>query len=78
MVAERVESELLAFVDEVGSNTSPSPVRAWSPREERARCSVPCNRGPNTILLASMSAEDMGASMAVEGATTTAVFETYV
>ncbi len=55
-----------------------SVVRAWSRRGERAYCSVPRNRGPNTTLLASMSIEGMGPSLAVEGATTTAVFEAYV
>jgi len=45
---------------------------------ERAYCSVPRNRGKNTTLLASMSVRGMGSSLAVEGATTAAVFETYV
>src|SRR5215217_3600261 len=45
---------------------------------ERAYCSVPRNRGKNTTLLASMSVQGMGSSLAVEGATTAAVFETYV
>jgi hypothetical protein len=40
--------------------------------------SVPRNRGPNTTLLASMSVEGMGTALAVEGATTAAVFEAYV
>jgi transposase len=39
---------------------------------------VPRNRGKNTTVLASMSVEGMGASLAVEGATDTEVFETYV
>ena len=34
--------------------------------------------GPNTTLLASMTAEGMGACLAVEGATTRIVFETYI
>jgi transposase len=45
---------------------------------ERAYGSVPRNRGRNTTVLASMSVEGMGPSMAVEGATTARVFETYV
>ena len=45
---------------------------------ERARCSVPRNRGPNTTLLASMTAEGMGACLAVDGATTRLVFEAYI
>ena len=41
-------------------------------------CSVPRNRGKNTTLLSSMSMEGMGPSLAVEGATNSEVFETYV
>jgi transposase len=39
---------------------------------------VPRNRGPNTTLIASMTARGMGPCLAVEGATTRIVFETYV
>ena len=78
LFSEEVDSKRLVFVDEMGANTSLSSLRAWSKRGERAHCSVPRNRGRNTTLLASMSAEGMGSSLAVEGATTRAVFETYV
>ena len=78
MVSERVEAERFVFVDEMGANTSLSPLRAWSRRGQRAYCSVPRNRGPNTTLLASMNVEGMGPSLAVEGATTAAVFEVYI
>ncbi len=39
---------------------------------------VPRNRGKNTTLLTSLHTEGMGPSLAVEGATTSRVFETYV
>lgn len=39
---------------------------------------MPRNRGKNTTLLASMTPEGMGPCLAVEGATTKAVFEAYV
>jgi len=78
MVSEGVGPERLVFVDEMGANTSLSPLRAWSRKGQRAYCSVPRNRGPNTTLLASMSVERMGAALEVEGATTAAVFEAYV
>jgi hypothetical protein len=42
--------------DEMGTNTSLHPLYAWSIRGERAHCFVPRNRGPNTTLLASMTA----------------------
>lgn len=78
MVAEQTEPERLVFVDEMGTNTSLASLYAWAPRGERARHSVPRNRGPNTTLLASMNLSGMGASMVVEGPTTAAVFEAYV
>jgi transposase len=51
---------------------------ARAPRGERAYGKVPRNRGKNTTLVASMTAEGMGPCAAVEGATTKAVFEAYV
>jgi transposase len=78
MVAEQVEPERLVFVDEMGTNTSLSPVYAWAKKGQRAYWSVPRNRGPNTTLLSSMSVEGMGTSLTVEGATTSVVFEAYV
>jgi transposase len=78
MVAEQVEAKRLVFVDEMGTNTSLSPMYGWSKKGERAHCSVPRNRGKNTTVLSSMSAGGMGPSLAVEGATTSAVFEAYV
>ena len=42
------------------------------------RLSVPRRRGKNTALLSSMTVGGMGPSLAVEGATTARVFETYV
>jgi hypothetical protein len=55
--------------DEMGSNTSLFSLYAWAPRGERARCSVPRNRGKNKTLLASMTTEGMGPCMMVVGAT---------
>ena len=78
MFAERVDARQFVFVDEMGANTSLFVLRAWSRRVERAYCSVPSDRGPNTTLLASMSVKGMGHSLAVVGATTAAVFEAYV
>jgi transposase len=78
LVAGRIDAERLVFVDEMGSNTSLFSLYAWAPRGERARCSVPRNRGKNTTLLASMTTEGMGPCVAVVGATTRVVFETFV
>jgi transposase len=78
MVAEEIDARSLVFVDAMGTNISLSPLYAWAKKGERAYCSVPRNRGPNTTLLSSVSVEGMGPSLAVEGATNREVFETYV
>jgi transposase len=78
MVAEEIDARSLVFVDEMGTNISLSPLYAWAKKGERAYCSVPRNRGPNTTLLSSVSVEGVGPSLAVEGATNREVFETYV
>jgi transposase len=68
----------LVFVDEMGTHTSLAPVHAYAPIGERAFLEIPRNRGKNTTLLTSLHRGGMGPSMAVEGATTARVFETYV
>jgi transposase len=78
MVAEQVEPDRLVFVDEMGTNTSLSPIYAWAPKGQRVYWSVPRNRGANTTVLSSMSPEGMGPSLTVEGSTTSVVFEAYV
>ncbi len=65
-------------MDECGTHTSMTRLYARAPRGERAYGKVPRNRGKNTTLLASMSVRGMGPCLAVEGATTKTVFETYV
>jgi transposase len=78
MVAHKTEPKRLVFVDEMGTNTSLSPLYAWSRRGERARCAVPRNRGKNTTLLSSMSVEGMGPSLAITGSVDAQVFEAYL
>jgi transposase len=78
MVAGVVDPRRLVFVDECGVHTSLAPVYGYSPQGERLHLSVPRNRGENTTLVASMSLEGMGPSMAVKGSTTAEVFETYL
>ena len=77
-MAQSLDARSLVFVDEMGTNTSLSPIYGWSKKGQRACGSVPRNRGKNTTVLASMSVEGMGPSLAVEGATNANVFETYV
>ena len=66
-------------MDECGLHTSLAPIYGYAPKGERLTLSVPRSRGKNTTtLLSSMTIEGMGPSLAVEGATTARVFETYV
>jgi hypothetical protein len=66
----------------MGTHTSLAPLYAYddAPVGERAYFEIPRNlKASNTrTLLASLHAEGMGPSMAVEGATTVRVFEAYV
>jgi hypothetical protein len=55
-----------------------SDLYGYAPRGERLYLSVPRTRAKNTTVLSSMTLSGMGPSLAVEGATTTRVFETYV
>ena len=66
------------FVDEMGANISLSPLYGWSRVGERLRAKAPRNWGKNVTLISSMSLAGMGPSVAVEGATSGAVFESYV
>lgn len=77
-VSGRLDASRLVFVDEMGSNTSLSPLYGWSRVGERLRAAAPKNWGKNVTLLSSMTHCGMGPSVAVEGSTTRAVFEAYV
>jgi hypothetical protein len=66
MVAHSLDARSLVFVDEMGTNIALSPLHGWAKKGERARCAVPRNRGKSTTVLASMSMEGMGPSLAVE------------
>ena len=68
----------LVFVDECGTNTGLTPLRARAPKGERALGEAPRNHGKNTTLLASMGPGGMGSCLAVGGGTTAEVFEAYV
>lgn len=78
MVVAAVDPESLVFVDEMGVHTSLAPIYGYAKRGDRLNLEVPRNRGKNTTLLSSMTVGGMGSSLAVEGATTASVFETYV
>jgi DDE superfamily endonuclease len=78
MEVGRVDPGRLVFVDEMGTHISLAPLYAYAPIGERAFFKTPRNRGRNTTLLTSLHQGGMAPSMAVEGATTSGVVETYV
>ncbi len=78
MVGGALDPRRLIFVDECGTHTSLAALYGYCPKGERLRLSVPRNRGKNTTLLASITVEGMGPSMAVEGSSTQEVFEAYL
>ena len=78
LVAREVDAGRLVFVDEMGANVSLTPLYGWSRKGERARSNAPRNWGKNVTLLASITADGVGPPLAVEGATTRGVFETYL
>jgi hypothetical protein len=53
VVAEKVEAGRLVFVEEISTNTSLCAMYAWAPKGERARWSIPPNRGPNMTVTVS-------------------------
>ena len=67
----------MVFIDECGSNIALTPLYARAPKGERARGSVPRNRGKNTTLIAALSLDGMGAAMILEGSANTTAFELY-
>jgi hypothetical protein len=77
-ISGSLQASRFVFVDEMGSNTSLSPLYGWSRVGESLRAEAPKNWGKNVTLLSSMSTEGMGPSVAVEGANTRAVFQAYV
>jgi transposase len=72
------DAKQLVVVDECGSNIALTPLYARAPKGQRARDSVPRNRGKNTTLIASLTLEGIGACMILEGAANGAAFEAYV
>jgi DDE superfamily endonuclease len=76
--ASQLPTDHLVFIDECGSNIALTPLYARAPRGERARGSVPRNRGRNTTLIAALSLEGMGAALILEGSANTTAFELYI
>ena len=73
-----IDPRRLVFVDECSTNIALTSLYARAPKGERAYGEAPRNWGKNVTLIASLSAEGIGATMSVEGATDGIAFETYV
>jgi hypothetical protein len=72
---QRLPLERLVFVDEFGINTAMTPAYARSPRGTRAQVSEPFNHGSNISVISSLSLAGVGATMSIEGAVNTQVFD---
>jgi transposase len=74
----RLDPARLVFVDESGSHTAMTRLRARAPRGQRACGSVPRNHGPNVTLFAALTPSGMGPAMVVAGGADRRACETYV
>ena len=66
------------FIDEAGINMAMTRLYGRAPRGERVRELVPRNYGALTSLISSLSLEGVEATMSIEGAVDTEVFDAYV
>jgi transposase len=67
----------LIFVDETSTHTAMTRRRARAPRGARAVGRVPRNHGPNVTLLAALTPEGIGPTLAITGAVDGAAFAAY-
>jgi transposase len=68
----------LRFIDESGNNLSLTPRYGRAPRGERVTESVPRNYGQQTSVISSVGLTGVSATLTVEGAVDTSVFNIYV
>jgi len=68
----------LIFLDESGAKTNLTRLRGRAPKGERVHASAPCGHWHTTTMISSIRLDGSTACMAIEGATDTEVFQTYV
>src|SRR5258708_6378324 len=73
-----VEAQRVIVVDESGTHIGMTPLYARAPRGQRAYDTTLRNYGHNLTLLSGLRLSGVEASMVIEGAVNTAVFETYI
>ncbi len=76
-VAEGIDARRLVFVEECGTHSSLAPIYGRARKGEPLSRKVPRNKDKNSTLLGSITYGGMVRSLAVEGATTKAVFEAH-
>ena len=74
----RLAAESLVFLDEFAIHTAMTRTHARAPRGERAEVSEPSRGGPNLSVISASSLTGVGATMTIEGAVDTPVFDQYV
>ena len=77
-VLRTVEAQRVIVIDESGTHLGMTPIYARAPRGQRAYDTTLRNYGHNLTLLSGLRLSGVEASMVIEGAVNTAVFETYV
>jgi transposase len=75
---KQLDANQLVVIDECGSNIALTPLYARSPKGERAKGSVPRNRGKNTTVIAALTYSGIGPCMILEGSANAVAFEKYV
>jgi transposase len=77
-VVSALPAERVVVVDESGTHIGMTPTHARAPSGQRAFATSLRNYGCNLTLLSGLRLTGMDASMVIEGAVDSAVFETYV
>jgi transposase len=73
-----VDVRRLRFIDEAGINLAMTRLYGRAPRGERVSERVPRNYGAQTSLISSLSLAGVEATMSIEGAVDTEVFDAYI
>lgn len=73
-----IDPARLVFLDETGTPTRLTPLRARAPRGQRAVGRVPRGRWTTVTLLATLTPQGIGPALLIDGATDRSVFETFV
>jgi transposase len=74
----RLDVWRLIFVDEFGVHRAMSRIYARAPRGERARVKEPSAKGTNISVISALRLSGMGATMMIEGAVDTQVWDSYI